>query len=217
MIPLVKRLKKERHREIARAQDLVIEELYRTFEKAVLHGGTSIWRCYKGNRFSEDIDVYLQRDINKIRTFFEKLREKDFIVVKKKISDRSIFSDLQFNKTSVRFEATFRKFRKIRGVLGEYETSEGNLIIVYTLTPEEIIKEKIETYLKRIKARDLYDIFFLLRYVKDKRRIKKELRRLVNKFDKLGMPVDKEELKILIIEGLIPDVEEMLQYIKSFV
>ena len=60
-IPLALRIKKAQHKEIAEAQDIVVEELYRIFSKAVFHGGTSIWRCYNGNRFSEDIDVYNQK------------------------------------------------------------------------------------------------------------------------------------------------------------
>ena len=40
------RLKKAKYKDIARVQDIVIEELYKIFDRAVLHGGTAIWRCY---------------------------------------------------------------------------------------------------------------------------------------------------------------------------
>ena len=30
--------------------------------KIVLHGGTAIWRCYAGNRFSDDLDLYVKSD-----------------------------------------------------------------------------------------------------------------------------------------------------------
>ena len=62
MIPLILKLKKATHREIAKAQDLIVETLYEVFETAVFHGGTAIWRCYKGNRFSEDIDIYMKEN-----------------------------------------------------------------------------------------------------------------------------------------------------------
>ncbi|MDI6643012.1 MAG: hypothetical protein QMD95_03060, partial [Candidatus Hodarchaeaceae archaeon] len=58
-VPLHRRMRRERHRRIARAQDTVVETLYRVFPKGVLHGGIAIWRCYSGNRFSEDVDAYL--------------------------------------------------------------------------------------------------------------------------------------------------------------
>jgi predicted nucleotidyltransferase component of viral defense system len=59
MIPLILRLKRANHKELAKAQDIIVKALYETFNEAVFHGGTCIWRCYGGNRFSEDIDVYL--------------------------------------------------------------------------------------------------------------------------------------------------------------
>jgi len=31
------------------------------FLMAVLHEGTVIWRCFKSNRFSEDLDFYLEK------------------------------------------------------------------------------------------------------------------------------------------------------------
>jgi len=210
MIPLSLRLKKARHREIARAQDLIIEELYREFDKAVLHGGTAIWRCYNGNRFSEDVDVYIPRNIDKINNFFRNLEKRDFIIKKKKIGKNSIYSSLEFNRLIVRFEALFKSSK---GFLKEYENFDGNFITVYTLTPEELIKEKVDAYLKRFKIRDIYDVFFLLRYVKDKNEIVKDTKRLIKEFKE---PVDKEELKVLIIEGLIPDIKRMLVYIKRW-
>ncbi|MBI2106943.1 nucleotidyl transferase AbiEii/AbiGii toxin family protein [Candidatus Woesearchaeota archaeon] len=209
MIPLILRLKKNSHREIAKAQDLVVETLYNIFNNAVFHGGTSIWRCYKGNRFSEDIDVYLTRDLKKINEFFSLLEKKGFIVEKKKITETSIFSTLKFNRENVRFEAVFKK---ISGSLKEYETAEGNFLIVYALKPEELIKEKINAYLKRQKIRDLYDIFFLLRYVENLSSVKKELKGFIVKFEN---PKDENNLKVLVLEGLIPSKEKMLEYIKN--
>ncbi len=161
-IPLILRLKKQMHKDIARAQDIIIKELYNMFDKAVLHGGTAIWRCYNGNRFSEDIDVYIHKDKKRINAFFENLKKKGFIINKKKIGEKSLFSRLVLNRTFVRFEALFKKPIP-EGSLKEYEGADGNFITVYTLTPEELTKEKIKAYLKRLKIRDIYDVFFLLR------------------------------------------------------
>lgn len=210
MIPLILKLKRARYKEIAKAQDIVVEGLYKNFEEAVLHGGTVIWRCYNGNRFSEDIDAYIPRNIDRINIFFSSLEEKGFRIEKKKISKNSIFSNLEFNRVIVRFEAVFKR---VAGILKEYEACDGNLITVYTLMPEELIKEKINAYLNRFKIRDLYDIFFLLRHVKKKEIIIKELKRLINNFKN---PIDEEELKVLIIEGIAPDSKKMLDYIKNW-
>ena len=92
MHPLVFRLKKENHREIARAQDIMVNSLYQVFGEAVFHGGTCIWRCYNGNRFSEDIDVYIPRDLNRVNDFFELLRQNGLVIERKKISENVFIS-----------------------------------------------------------------------------------------------------------------------------
>lgn len=211
MIPLILKLKREKHKEISRAQDLIIEELYKIFDKAIIHGGTAIWRCYQGNRFSEDIDAYLEYNKDKIDIFFNNLTKIGFIILKKKVTDNSIYSNLQFNGVNVRFEAIFKKKESI---LKEYETYERNFIIVYTLTPEDLIEEKVNAYLNRYKIRDLYDIFFLLKHVKNKEKIKRSIENLIKNFKE---PLDKQELKVLIIQGLIPDIKNMIKYIKSWI
>lgn len=210
MIPLILKLKKETHKNIAAAQDILVEEMNNSLVNPVLHGGTAIWRCYKGNRFSEDIDAYITKDLTKINLFFKNLEKKGFIIEKKKISENSIYSEIKFNRTSVRFEALFIKKN---GTLREYENIDGNLITVYTLTQEELINEKVDTYLKRLKVRDLYDIFFLLRYVQDKEIIKNKIKKLITEFKK---PVDEKELKVLILEGIVPSVQKMYDYIKYY-
>ncbi len=208
MVPLQVRLKREMHRNIAVAQDLIVQEMYSVFSDAVLHGGTAIWRCYGGNRFSEDVDAYLKKDIRRIEQFFQGLENKGFVVEKKKVGENSIFSKLIFNRTGVRFEALFKN---VKGALKEYEGADGNFIAVYVLTPEELVIEKVDTYLKRLKVRDLYDIFFLLRQVKDNSKVSGKLKLLIREFKP---PIDEKDLKVIILEGLTPPPEKMLEYIK---
>ena len=206
-IPLQARLKRETHRKIAYAQDIIVKEVYLIFNGAVLHGGTAIWRCYNGKRFSEDLDFYLPKDKNKIDILFQNLKKRGFIILKKKISDQSIYSELEIERISVRLEATFQK---IPGVICDYEMSDGNFIPIYSLTAEQFLTEKINTYLKRFKVRDLWDIFFLLRIIKNPDKTK-DLERLINNYKK---PVDESDLKAILLEGIIPSTKEMIEYIK---
>lgn len=209
MVPIILKLKKTAHKETAKAQDIIVEELYKIFDNAVIHGGTAIWRCYQGNRFSEDIDVYLKKDEKKLHMLFENLEKRGFGIEKKRIKDNSLYSTLKLGRTSVRFEALFKE---ANGSLKEYETADGNIIMVYTLKAEELIHEKVNAYLKREKIRDFYDIFFLLRHVKEKNNIKEDIKRLLRDFKKSA---DRDNLKILILEGIVPDENKMLQYIKA--
>ena len=143
-------------------------------------------------------------DNEKINIFFENLEKRGFIIEKKKITENSLYSNLKFERVYVRFEALFKK---VKYVLRDYETIDGNFITVSTLTQEELIKEKINAYLNRKKIRDLYDIFFLLRYVQKIA----ELKKLIKEFEN---PIDEKELKIIIFEGTVPNSKKMLEYIK---
>ena len=211
MLPITLKLKRKPHKEIAYAQDLIVETLYSFFQKAVIHGGTAIWRCYSGNRFSEDVDVYIARDKNKINEMFSSLENRGFLVIKKRIKENSLYSTLRFNRSIVRLEALFKSMKY--PFLKEYEASDGISINVFTLTPEGLIKEKISAYLKRRKIRDLYDIFFLLRYVKDKKSINKDLKDFIKNFIN---PIDEQDLKALIISGPTPTSKNMLEYIERW-
>jgi predicted nucleotidyltransferase component of viral defense system len=210
-IPIILRLKKQRQKDLASAQDILVKETFSVFENAVLHGGTAIWRCYNGNRFSEDVDVYIPKDEKRLQELFTRFERAGFKIEKKKISDISIFSSLILNRTAVRFEALFKK---ITGVPKEYEKCNGAFITIRTLTPEHIIKEKVQAYQKRLRVRDMYDIFFLLRHVKDKNNVKKDINEFINNFKN---PIDETNLKEIVLEYIIPSVTEMLNYIRGAV
>lgn len=209
-IPLNLRLRKKSERDIAYAQDVIVGELYKFFHDAIIHGGTAIWRCYQGNRFSEDIDAYIPGDIEKIESFFNSLEEKGMKIIKKKISENSVYSELEINRTAARFEATFQSKKPS---LKRYETAESFFINVYTLSPEDLIIEKVETYLKRRKIRDLYDIFFLISYAENKKLIEAYLKKLIENYQK---PVDEENLASIIIAGVVPSSDEILLEIKRW-
>ena len=210
-IPIGLKLTKKADKEIALAQDIIVGELYKFFPNAIIHGGTAIWRCYNGNRFSEDVDVYIKREEGIIQEFFKSLENMGFKLIKKRLKENSLYSELEFNNTKVRFEATFQNKEPF---FKKYETSEGFFINVYTLTPENLIIEKIQTYLKRKKIRDLYDIYFLINYTEDKQIIKDQLRKLIENFEK---PVDEENLAGIIIVGIVPRTEQLFHEIKRWV
>ena len=207
IIPLQARLKREIHRKIAYAQDLIVKEVYSIFDKAVLHGGTAIWRCYSGKRFSEDLDFYLPKDNEKIEILFENLKKIGFEIIKKKVSENSIYSELKLDGLSVRLEATFQK---IQGEICDYEMSDGNTISIYSLTTEQFLAEKSRTYLKRFKVRDLWDVFFLTKFVNNPKNIK-EIGDLINNYKK---PIDESDLKVILLDGIVPSAEEMINYLK---
>jgi predicted nucleotidyltransferase component of viral defense system len=214
VLPLIKRLKKRLHRDVALGQDIMMIEIYNNFPNAIVHGGTATWRCYGSGRFSEDMDVYLPKKFRKsknIKNFLSSLKNKGFSVVKFREKENSIFSVFSYMDVEIRFEAVFEDKRNY--ISKPFELSDGSFINVYTLTPEDLIKEKIAAYKKRKKIRDLYDVYFLLRLAEKKEKLKPFLKEFVKAFKQ---PEDTETLKVLIISGVAPSVEDMMREIRAW-
>jgi len=213
-IPLYHKLKKKIHKTISLAQDILIIKMYEKFTNAVIHGGTAIWRCYGSNRFSEDVDVYLPlKNKNKktFEDFFDSLKPLGFIIKKFKLTNNTLFSKLLYENVEVRFEASFKN---IRSVVKPFELVDGNFINVLTLSPEDLIIEKINAYKKRKKVRDVYDINFLLKFVENREKILKKINEFIKNFEK---PVDEKELPTIIISGVVPDTKTILKGIIAWV
>jgi len=213
ILPIDKKLKKRAHKTIALVQDILVMEVYNSFPSAVIHGGTAIWRCYGSNRFSEDVDIYLPFNVkNKnMENFLENLNKKGFTVEKFKETNNSVFAKFSYLGVIIRYEIVFKNIKNF--LTKSFEMSDGTSILVNTLSAEELIKEKLSAYVKRKKVRDLYDIFFLLRSVEDKEKIKNDLVKFVKEFKK---PVDERELKVLIISGSVPTIDSMLEVIGAW-
>jgi predicted nucleotidyltransferase component of viral defense system len=212
IIPLERKLKKKVHRQIAFAQDILVNEVYRFFPKAILHGGTAIWRCFGSNRFSEDLDFYLPSfSKEKFSQFLENLENLGFSKLKFRQTKNAIFSQFEYAQAIVRFEAIAKKIKDYQTI--SFEMIDGNSIIVNTLYPKDLIKEKISAYLKRQKIRDLYDIFFFIKFVKRDSQNKSIINNFLKKY---SLPKDEANLKTLIISGAVPKVDDMLQEIKKW-
>lgn len=204
-IPLEKRLKKAAHKKLAFAQDLIIGIIYTHFPRAVVHGGTAIWRCYNGNRFSEDIDVYVSKKSNEDKifdNFLISLKSRGFVVKKFKRTANSIFSKFELSGVEIRFEAVFRDIKNF--LVKPFELADGTFANVYTLSPEDLLLEKSLAYKSRKKIRDLYDIWFLSNLV-DVTKIKQHLDFSVEE------PKDYGSLKALIIFGAIPSIKDLVE------
>lgn len=212
-IPLAKKLKKRIHRNVALCQDLIVVEVYNFFPHAVLHGGTAIWRCYRGNRFSEDLDFYLRSvDEHMLQKFVERLRIRGVFKQKVKRTQTTVFAKFSFIDAVVRFEAGLRT---VRGhVVKPFEMYDGSYMLVRTLEPKDILLEKVSAYLARRKIRDLYDIYFLLQTQDITEEAREPLKTLLTCFRE---PEDVNVLKSIIISGTVPSVRDMLRVVGEWV
>ena len=204
-IPLENRLKKKAHVQVALLQDELADLVYSIDEKAVLHGGTAIWRCYFGNRFSEDLDFYAPKS-NSFDELPSKAKERGIVVLKFKKTDNLLYSKFSNSEATVRLEANFMSNKQ--SIVAPFEKADGSVIQVLTLTPEQLIIEKISAYKSRRLIRDLYDIFHLGGLVKEEGKVAKEVGRLL---EDLPTPLDEENLKAIVYAGAIPSFSQLKQ------
>jgi len=144
--PLIKVLK-GRLLKTAEFQDEVVLSLIGNFKDIVFHGGTAIWRVYGGKRFSFDIDFYFPKP-ERIKQFVK----RNFNVSKAKLTPSEVLY-ARIEKDSVEVELNVSPvFKKIEVVDREFFLATGDTIVVKTLSPENLIKEKVEAFLNRKKG-----------------------------------------------------------------
>ncbi len=209
-LPIIYKLKRESQKELAQLQDEVIEVVYSLSENAVIHGGTAIWRCYNGKRFSEDIDLYYRYKEDFRDKLEAELKKRGLILLKFRQTENTLFSQISNNTIKMSLEVTRKN---IKGTLKVYQKANGSSIDVLTLKPEELILEKIEAYNDRHRIRDIYDVYFLSRIVTDKD-TKKRVKEYLLKIKK---PIDEDDLKTIVYEGKVPTFNDIIEGLKVWV
>ncbi|MDD5337350.1 MAG: nucleotidyl transferase AbiEii/AbiGii toxin family protein [Candidatus ainarchaeum sp.] len=208
IIPLEKRLKKRMHMEIARLQDEIVEMLYGIENGLVLHGGTAIWRCYGGNRFSEDLDFYCADMARIDDAFRQKVRERGLAMLKYKKTASLLFSKISNGSAEVRVEMNFSATKP--HMTKSYEKTDGTFMDVFTLSAEELILEKIGAYKGRRFVRDIYDIYHLANYAKGSR-ISAAMREFIVS---MQQPVDEPNIRAIVYSGAIPSFSQLREFLK---
>jgi len=207
-IPLQNRLKKRAHIEMARLEDEVVDILYGIEPSLVLHGGTAVWRCYYGNRFSEDLDFYC-RNPRAVESYFaRKTGERGLSLLKLKRTKNLIFCKVSDGNVEVRVEINFATPQK--PAIGRYEKVDGTYMDILTLSPEELLLEKMDAYAERGYIRDIYDVYHLSAYVNEEK-VRQELRKFL---DSIRAPVDEKNLKALVYSGAVPSFRQMVEALK---
>jgi predicted nucleotidyltransferase component of viral defense system len=208
----LKRLLKGKLLKIAELQDKLIIEMSSKFD-IIVHGGTAIWRIYSGKRFSFDIDVYHANPDEILKYFAE---SKIFKMTRSKLTGSDVLY-LRFREDNTLVEINVSPmFKKLPTTDGEFYLVDGDSVVLKTLSPTELLKEKISAFKNRKKARDLYDIFHLLDLA-DTAKIRNEIEGLMPLLK--AAPMDFSGLRELILVGKVPDfatiVRKVGMYAKS--
>ena len=207
-IPLANQLKKRQQVETALLQDEIIRIIYLVAEDMVLHGGTAIWRCYSGKRFSEELDFYSSSFPNVMKQFEKRVLSQGLKIEKMKDTGNVIFSSVSNGKTIVKLEVNHT--RKVNGSITSYELVDGTGIEILSLMPDQLINEIIDAYSDRRYVRDLYDIYHL---VKSGSMLESTRTRLRFFLQNIQHPVDESILKSIVYIGLAPTFDRMVNEI----
>ena len=204
ILPIAKQLKKRTQIEMAFLQDEIMDIMYSVSDNLVLHGGTAIWRCYSGKRFSEDLDFY-SWDFPKLLPLLRNTVESHGLIAQKiKDTGNVIFSSISNGNETVKVEINHAV--KITGTQMPYVLADGSTMEVLSLTADQFIEEKISAYSDRKYIRDLYDIYHL---VNTNSLLNSTKQKLSDLMKNLETPVDAAVLKTIVYVGLSPSLDSM--------
>ncbi len=156
-------------------QNIVLFIIYQEFgNEIVFKGGTALSKCFGLNRFSEDLDFTCNKEIDfkniekglkrfKIDFETEKIefeKSKSYIIRLK----GPLYNGSKTSACKILLDFSFREFVFIPPIIktiGRF-IDEIPSFDVYVMNPEEILAEKIRAIISRNKARDVYDLLFLI-------------------------------------------------------
>ena len=212
--------------EKARLEDVLMELLYGKYD-LTFHGGTCIWRCYNGNRFSRDLDFYMsapgKEGMERFRELSELLVKWGFTLKEKGYSN--VTNTMHFLVESTAKMKIDINFDYKKGSPIEYTRVDGSKITVLGLTPLELLNEKIDAYGNKMarahkysipEVQDLYDMYHLVSLAGKDARTAGHLAKLIGAI-KNDPPQNLRSLDHLILAGVAPSFELMIKRIERWI
>lgn len=195
--------------EIARMQDRLIDLIYNYIQPdAILYGGTAIWRCLGGSRFSEDIDIYVNPEFN--RKIDNVLRRSN-LKIENRDRELPLHMSIGDGKTAILLEASEGSYES---TIAQYTRTDGTSMTISMLPPSELFIRKMEAYEGRRYIRDIYDLVHLTNFVdKSDSYIRSEFRLFIEGIKK---PVDEHILRSLVYRGSSMPFDKMVAYLRTW-
>ncbi len=195
-------------------QQLFLSWLYqgKGSDKLLFKGGTALRVIWQNPRFSEDLDFTgVTVSVKKIETLMEETLAKMEMegiqteIVESKSTPGGYLAIFQFKtneyNSRIQIEVSLRNGKKEGGTA---VLIRSELVMPYTLVhlkEEVLVSEKIQACLTRGKARDFYDLYFILRSrmaFKDIFLRDKQLKSKIIKVIKAGKLDFRRELKMFL-------------------
>ncbi|MEW5936331.1 MAG: nucleotidyl transferase AbiEii/AbiGii toxin family protein [Candidatus Thermoplasmatota archaeon] len=155
-------------------QDLVLHLLYRHTPSLVFRGGTCLWKVYKGDRFSEDLDLRAENIPEGIAEYLA--GELEYLGFSVRILKRKLTANMLFLSFGITSRAHPREITisvELLASEGALESVERAIIAspypdippIEVLVPklEELALDKVSSIYDRDKARDVHDLYILLK------------------------------------------------------
>jgi len=195
-------------------QDIALLNIYREFgSKLIFKGGTCLYKIYKLNRFSEYLDFTIKKGFRpkdffgRLPFFFNLLNIKTRISVKQFERGINVYLEcagpLYDGRKETIATLVFNISSRERILLPAHRCAylsqywEVRPFDLFAMDEKEIFAEKVRAIYERDKARDIYDLWYLLKKKGipfDTRTVIKKLAQANLKFEKRKF-LDKLEMK----------------------
>lgn len=212
-------------------QEILLFILYKEFgQELVFKGGTALTKCYGFNRFSEDLDFNFRSNIN----LKEKIKNglKSFYIELEMEDNRGIICRIKGplyngNRNSlckIKIDLNRKEELVIKPIIKTIglNIDEIPTFDVVVMAEKEILAEKVRTIYTRDSARDIFDMYFLLKrgVAIDINLINKKLEIYNLKFSKIFLDKvnDKKQIWVSEMKNLtkkFPEWEEVKAEIKQ--
>lgn len=217
-------------------QNIVLFCVYRIYaNEMVFKGGTALSKCYGLDRFSEDLDftalmlfstTKLKEQLNRFMKYeiTENIVEDNNLKITLNIYG-PLYNGIKHSTCKLILDISYREEilvnPEIKKIITEYEVPSFD---VYVMNTEEILAEKIRAIMTREKARDVYDLYYLvaknteidIELIKEKLKFYNETWSLNKFIEKLENKekIWKTEIPQLILN--VPDFKEVKKEIISY-
>ncbi|MFO7711081.1 MAG: nucleotidyl transferase AbiEii/AbiGii toxin family protein, partial [Candidatus Woesearchaeota archaeon] len=153
-------------------QEIILFVLYKELGKElVFKGGTALTKCYGFDRFSEDLDFTATVDLDFDRIISNGLKKFYLDFESKQMDNKLVYrinGPLYANHPNTSCKIIIDISRREQVVLDPLikrigmHISEIPMFDVVVMAEQEIFAEKIRAIMTRNKARDMYDMYYLV-------------------------------------------------------
>lgn len=214
-------------------QEVILYNLFRKTNEFIFKGGTALYKLYNLRRFSEDLDFSLNSplEVDAVENIIKEVIENDTFSIKSikrayntlliKIACKGILTKYNTVRIDINLKNKILRKFDVKSYVSQY--IDINPFTMRVLTLEEITAEKIHCIFTRQKARDLFDLFFLLRIASpDKALIDEKLKifGVIYEYKILEKNIDElravweKELKSFVL-GDLPEFTVVKEFVLS--